>query len=349
MTRYVIKRVLLVLLTTFIVLSLTYILLACLKTEKVFLPSQGQIYAYYMDQVNRGFLIVLDHPDETLGTVLDTITMTGSTGRDVTYYFYQTPVMTRYVNWLSDIFTKRDWGTSQAYEVGRSTMDILLSRLPTTMSINIISVFISVPVGIGLGVLLALKKGSWFDNAFQIIIMIFISIPSFVLISYLIALAYNTDWLPPYWPQATDPTYRKVLAYIIPVTALSVGSLFGYARFVRAELCEVLESDYLLLARTKGLTRRQAIIKHAFRNSMVPVLPTVLSEFVAILGGSMILENLYQIPGVGQLYMAAFNTKDYSLLMTDMAFYTIIGLLAGIVVDLSYGFIDPRIRMGAKK
>ena len=82
---------------------------------------------------------------------------------------------------------------------------------------------------------------------------------------------------------------------------------------------------------------------------MVPVLPTVLSEFVAILGGSMILENLYQIPGVGQLYMAAFNTKDYSLLMTDMAFYTIIGLLAGIVVDLSYGFIDPRIRMGAKK
>ena len=82
---------------------------------------------------------------------------------------------------------------------------------------------------------------------------------------------------------------------------------------------------------------------------MVPVLPSIVSEFIAILGGSMILENLYQIPGVGQLYMAAFNSKDYDLLMTDMAFYTIIGLLSSIIVDLSYGFIDPRIRMGAKK
>ncbi len=349
MTKYVIKRILLVFLTAFIVLSLTYILLACLKTEKVNLPSQGQEFAYYMDQVNRGFLVRTELPSDQLGALLDTITMTGEGGRQVTYYFYQAPVMTRYFNWISDIFLRWDWGTSQAYEVGRSTFDILLSRLPTTISINVISVLFSVPIGIGLGVLLALKKGSAFDNAFQIIIMVFISIPSFVLISYLIAFAYNVEWLPPYWPQATDPTYRKVLAYIIPVTALAVGSLFGYARFVRAELCEVLESDYLLLARTKGLTRRQAIIKHAFRNSMVPVLPSVVGEFIAILGGSMILENLYQIPGVGQLYMSAFNTKDYALLMTDMAFYTMIGLLAGIVVDLSYGFIDPRIRMGAKK
>ena len=187
MTKYVIKRVLLVLLTAFIVLSLTYILLACLKTEKVFLPSQGQIYAYYMDQVNKGFLVVTEFPNDTLGEVLDSLTMTGSGGRQVTYYFYQAPVMTRYINWLSDIFLHWDWGTSQAYEVGRSTFDILMSRLPTTISINILSVIVSVPLGIGLGVLLALKKGSWFDNAFQIIIMIFISIPSFVLISYLIA------------------------------------------------------------------------------------------------------------------------------------------------------------------
>ena len=258
-------------------------------------------------------------------------------------------VFDRYISWLGSIFTKWDWGTSSGFEVGRETLDILLSRLPTTMTLNIISVLISVPLGIGYGVILALKKGSVFDNVSQVIIMIMISIPGFVLISYLIMLSYNVDWLPSYWPQATDPTSRKIAAYIIPVTVLSLGSIFGYARFVRAELCEVLESEYLLLARTKGLTRRQAILRHAFRNSMVPVLPSVVSEFVGILGGSMILENLYQIPGVGQLYMAAFNHKDYSLLMTDMAFYTIIGLLAGIIVDLSYGFIDPRIRMGAKK
>lgn len=348
MTKYVIKRILLALLTTFIVLSLTFILISCLKTEKAFLPSQGQIYAYYMDQVNRGFLVVKQFEDSSLGSLLDTVTIPLN-GKDVTYYFYQTPVMVRYWNWLSGILTRWDWGVSQAFEIGRSNVDILMSRLPTTISINVISVIVSVPIGIGLGVICALKKGSVFDNVMQVVIMAFISIPSFVLISYLIALAYNTGSLPPYWPQGTDPTSKKVLAYVVPVIALASGSLFGYARFVRAELCEVLESDYLLLARTKGLTKRQAIIRHAFRNSMVPVLPSIVSEFIAILGGSMILENLYQIPGVGQLYMAAFNGKDYSLLMTDMAFYTIIGMLSGIVVDLSYGFIDPRIRMGAKK
>ena len=349
MTKYVIKRILLAFFTCFIVLSLTYILLCLLKVEKVFLPSQGQVFAYYMDQVKRGFLVVTENiPSNKYGNLLDTITL-GEGANKTIYYFYQKPVFDRYISWLGSIFTKWDWGTSSGFEVGRETLDILLSRLPTTMTLNIISVLISVPLGIGYGVILALKKGSVFDNVSQVIIMIMISIPGFVLISYLIMLSYNVDWLPSYWPQATDPTSRKIAAYIIPVTVLSLGSIFGYARFVRAELCEVLESEYLLLARTKGLTRRQAILRHAFRNSMVPVLPSVVSEFVGILGGSMILENLYQIPGVGQLYMAAFNHKDYSLLMTDMAFYTIIGLLAGIIVDLSYGFIDPRIRMGAKK
>lgn len=346
MGKYVIKRIALALLTTFIVLSLSYILLCCLKVEPLNLPNNrvAEEYAYYMDQVRRGFLVVTEEPVDNLGDLLDT-TVTGYG----TFYFYQRPVMDRYWSWLSSIITKWDWGVSQSYQMGANCLDILLSRLPTTMSLNILSVIISVPLGIGLGVICALKKGSIFDNVMQFVIMVFISIPGFVLISYLIMWAYKTSWLPTSWPQSTDPTAKKAAAYIIPVIVLSIGSIFGYARFMRAELCEVLESEYLLLARTKGLTRRQSIIRHAFRNSMVPVLPSIVSEFISILGGSMILENLYEIPGVGQLYMAAFNGKDYSLLMTDMAFYTIIGLLASIVVDLSYGFIDPRIRMGAKK
>ena len=348
MSKYVVKRVLLALATAFIVLSLTFILLNCLPVDKVYLPSQGAIYSYYMDQVNRGFLYVSEFENSSLGAIFDQVTMRVG-GRDVTYFFYQTPVMVRYGNWLSDIFTKWDWGVSQAYQIGRSNIDILASALPVTISINLLSVLFSVPLGIGLGVICALKKGSIFDNIMQVVIMTFISIPSFVLVSYLIAIASNTGDLPVYWPDSSASAGDKALAYIIPVITLASGSLFGYARFVRAELCEVLQSDYLLLARTKGLTKGQAIMKHAFRNSMVPVLPSIVSEFIAILGGSMILENLYGIPGVGRLYMSAFTSKDYSLLMTDMAFYTLIGLLSGIVVDLSYGFIDPRIRMGAKK
>lgn len=348
MKKYVIKRIILALFTTVIVLSLTYILLCCLKIQPTLQPSIGATFAYYHDQALKGFLVETTSEVDYLGELLDKVTMSASSG-NVTYYYYQAPVMERWLLWFGNIVTKWDWGVSSQYEVGRDCLDILLSRLPTTMSINILSVIFSVPLGIAFGVLLALKKDSVFDNISQVFIMIFISIPSFVLISVFILMAYQTDWIPTYWPQATDPTSRKVAAYIIPVCVLSIGSMLGYARFVRAELCEVLESEYLLLARTKGLTRNQAIWRHAFRNSMIPVLPSVVSEFISILGGSMILENLYQIPGVGQLYMSAFKSKDYSLLMTDMAFYTIIGLLSGIIVDLSYGFIDPRIRMGAKK
>ena len=128
-----------------------------------------------------------------------------------------------------------------------------------------------------------------------------------------------------------------------------MGSIAGYCRFTRAELCEVMSSEYLLLARTKGLTKRQAILRHALRNAMVPIVPSILAEFLSIMGGSMILENLYGIPGIGRLFVQALNGKDYNVLFVDMAIFTTFGLLAGVLLDISYGFIDPRIRMGAKK
>ena len=346
MTKYVIKRILFVALTCFIVLSLTYILINCLEMPTVVSSQPGTVIAYYRDQVEKGFVLEFTSPQSGLGKLLRQAT----DGSGITYYYYAKPVLDRYITWLSNVILRWDWGVSSAFQINTPTMDILAQRLPVTISINIISVIVSVPLGIGFGVVCALKKNSVFDSVSQVVIMALIAIPSFVLISYLILIAYNSNGaLPPFWPKETDPLSKKVAGYVIPVLALAIGSIAGYARFVRAELCEVLSSEYLLLARTKGLTRGQAILRHAFRNSMVPVLPSVVSEFIAILGGSMILESLYQIPGVGRLYISAFQQKDYNLLMTDMAFYTVIGLAASIVVDLSYGFIDPRIRMGAKK
>ena len=109
-----------------------------------------------------------------------------------------------------------------------------------------------------------------------------------------------------------------------------------------------MSSEYLLLARTKGLTKNQAITRHALRNAFVPILPSILAEFIGVFSGSLILESIYDIPGIGRLYITALNQKDYDVLLVDMAVFTIVGLLAGIVLDLSYGFIDPRIRMGEK-
>ena len=132
------------------------------------------------------------------------------------------------------------------------------------------------------------------------------------------------------------------------VLSLSFGTIAGLTRYTRAELTEVLTSEFLLLARTKGLTKRQAIMRHALRNAMVPIFPMIIGEFVGILSGSLIIEEIFGIPGVGALYINSINGLDYNFFMLLSAFYTLIGLVAGIVVDISYGFIDPRIRMGAR-
>ena len=135
---------------------------------------------------------------------------------------------------------------------------------------------------------------------------------------------------------------------VLPIFALSFGEIAGLTRFVRAELTETLTQDYMLLARTKGLSRGQATFRHALRNAMVPILPMIIGDFLSILGGSMIIERIFSIPGVGQLYIMSINQLDYDVFMLDTVFYTFIGLLAGIVIDISYGFIDPRIRVGER-
>ena len=138
------------------------------------------------------------------------------------------------------------------------------------------------------------------------------------------------------------------LSMLPAVFALSFGSIAGYARFTRAELTEVLTSEFMLLARTKGLTRSQATVRHALRNAMVPIFPMIIGEFISVLSGSLVIEKIFAIPGVGKLYLDSINTQDYDFFMMLSGFYTFVGLAAGIVIDISYGIIDPRIRMGAK-
>ncbi len=351
MLRYSLKRLLLAFVTAFIILTLTFIMVKALPISLKVSTSAGDRWGFYMTQVDLGYFSVITKPEtehyQPTMKIIESIVIDKTE-----YFFYPRPILEQYFSWLGNIFTKWDWGTSTSLEMGASAIRLIGRRLPTTMSINIIVVLLSVPLGIALGVYAGLKKNTWIDHTISTLIMIFVSIPGFVVITFLIFfLSYQTGWLPPSWPSADAPTGTRVLGYIIPVLSLSFGSICGYGRGVRAELCEVMSSEYLLLARTKGLTKNQAIVRHALRNAFVPILPSVLAEFIGILGGSIILERLYGIPGVGNIYLEALNNtpRDYNVLMVDMAIFTIIGLLAGILFDLSYGFIDPRIRMGAKK
>ena len=136
---------------------------------------------------------------------------------------------------------------------------------------------------------------------------------------------------------------------ILPVIAMSLGSIAGYSRYTRAELTEVLTSDFMLLARTKGLTRFQATVRHAFRNSLVPIFPMILGEFISVLSGSIVIEQVFSINGVGNVFLTSITQSDYDLFLFVGMFYTIIGLVGGLIVDLSYGIVDPRIRMGGGK
>lgn len=346
MWKYVLKRMGLALVTSFIILSLSFILIKCLPFEKPI----GMIYdqfSYFESQVTDGFVLRFEKPVNEYGEMLFKYTMPGT---NTTYHYYLKPTLDQYVQWLTNILTEWDWGVSSHIKMGVSAGSIIADQLPYTIKVNIFATLISVPMGILLGIVAALNKNKPIDHFLSTGVMIMTSIPSFVLITFLLLIfCYNNPILPSQWPADSAPMKQQILGYILPVCCLSFGSIAGYCRFVRAELCEVMSSEYLLLARTKGLTKQQAILRHALRNAMVPIVPSILAEVIGLLGGSMILENLYGIPGIGRLYTTALTSKDYNVLFVDMAVFTTISLLAGVVLDISYGFIDPRIRMGAKK
>ena len=267
---------------------------------------------------------------------------------------YNEPLLKQFYIYVKNIVTKWDFGTSWYISYRTPAADVLGRRLLPTVMINFYSMIFSVPLGILFGIYAAIRKNKWDDSLMSTLVMVFISVPSYVyafLVQYFLYFKLGILPLTMYSLADAGGSYftSKMFVSMIPaIIALSFGSIASYTRFVRAELTEALTSEYMLLARTKGLTRAQATARHALKNAFVPILPSILSEFVGLLGGSMIIEQIFAVPGVGQLYMKSLSLLDYDVFMMDCIFYTFIGLLAGIVMDLSYGFIDPRIRMGEK-
>ncbi len=272
---------------------------------------------------------------------------------------YNKPLIIQYFIYIKRVFTASDGGnfgyTFKMSPLYSSPAELLFSRFPPTVLINIYTMVVAVPIGLGLGVFMALRKNKIEDHVLSVLIMLVISVPSFVyafLVQYLFGVVwdllpltvapvsqYGNNWLHP-------EMFRSMLPAVI---AMSFGTIAGFARYTRAELTEVLTSDFMLLARTKGLTRTQATLRHAFRNSLVPIFPMILGEFIAILSGSVIIEKIFDVGGVGGLFLNSITLRDYDVFLFVGMFYVLIGLMGGLVIDLSYGWIDPRIRMGGKK
>ena len=319
MAMYILKRVLLALFVLLVITTACFMLVRMLPMELPTDPKQQQ---------------VLLQRWESLG--------------------YNEPLAVQYGIYLKNIFTNWDFGTSWKIHQLQPAWDLLVGRLTPTVLVNLYSLLFSVPVGILLGILAAIQKNRWPDTLISTSVMVFVSVPSYVyafLVQYLLYLKWGLFPLTVYSLADAGGSWftGKMFYSMVPaILALSFGTIAGLARFTRAELTETLTADYMLLARTKGLSRRQATARHALKNAMVPILPTIISSFVGILGGSFIIEKIFSIPGVGSLYLSAITQRDYDVFMVDSIFYTFIGLMAGIIVDISYGFIDPRIRMGEK-
>lgn len=318
MGKYVVKRILLMIMTFFIITTMCFILIKLLPLPAV--KEQG-----------RDVELILARR-EAMG--------------------YNKPILVQYMLFWKHILFYGDFGLGEQLYSGQEVSKIVLQKIPYTVIVNLYSIIVAVPVGIALGIFAALKKNKWQDHVISTVVMLLISVPSYVyafVVQYF--LCFKTGWFfltVASQDQASFFSWTMFRSMMPTVISLAFGTIASLTRFTRAELAEVLTGEYLLLARTKGLTRKQAVVRHAMRNAMVPILPMILGEFIGILYGSLVIEKIFSVPGIGNLYVNSIYVRDYNFFMALTMFYTLIGLVGGLVTDLSYGFIDPRIKMGER-
>lgn len=247
-------------------------------------------------------------------------------------------------------YLQLDFGYSFFVKPAMPVKEVIMERLPITIQLNLFAAMFTLPTGLFFGVTMALKKGKLYDNVAMSIVMFFISAPSFVVAAVLqYFVAFRWGLLPLTLANEPTLTWTKFVSMILPILSLSFGNIANISRMLRAELSEALTSDYMLLAKAKGLTYGQTIVRHAFRNACVPMASQFLYLIIWLISGSVVIENLFSVPGLSNILVQSINAKDHWMTLGILYFYAIIGLVMAIAGDLSYGLLDPRIRMGGKQ
>lgn len=308
---YIVKRLLAMVLTLFIIISLSFFVIRMIPGEIPGIPEvkQAMIKRYNLDK----------------------------------------PLFDQYTIFLKN-FVSFEFGESMTLYPRRDVFSIIWEKVPVTLQLNLFSLLVTVPTGIILGIIAALKKNTYIDNGISIMVILNVSVPSFVFASLMqYVFAFKLGWFPIILSKDTAFTLSKIHSMILPVLALSFGGIAVITRYMRAELFEALGSEYMLLSKAKGLNQVQSTARHAIRNSFIPLCNIIIPMFMNVLGGSMVIESLFVIPGIGSLTVAAISTSDHYLTIAILFFYSIISLLSVLLVDLSYGIVDPRIRIGGGK
>ena len=252
------------------------------------------------------------------------------------------PFLSRFGKYLYDTFIRFDFGKSWAS--GASIKTEMLERLPRTMLLSVLTLAIAVIIGIPLGIIAAVKQNRWQDRMCMTIALLGVSIPNFWLSLMLILLfAVNLKWL----PAMGIGTWKH---FVLPAMAGSVGNIATLARQTRSSMLDVIRSDYITTARSKGVKEVDVITRHALKNALIPIITVIGTYFGRMLGGAMILETIFSIPGMGMYIVGGVANRDYPVVQTGSIFLAIVFSFCMLLVDLIYAAVDPRIKaMYARK
>lgn len=269
-------------------------------------------------------------------------------------YGLDRPLHVQYIDWLRR-FVMFDFGTS--FVDGRKVTDKIFERIPITLAINALSLALVFMCAIPIGILSAVKKGSVFDKLTTVFVFVGFSTPSFWLaLLAMIFFGVQLGWLPISGIQSMNVSdmnpLERALDYamhlVLPVGIAAFGGMAGLSRYSRSSMLEVIRQDYIRTARAKGLTERVVIMRHAFRNALLPVITILGMSVPGLIGGSVIFETIFAIPGMGQLFYASAMSRDYPTIMGILVIGAVLTLIGNLLADMAYAYADPRIRMGGR-
>ncbi|MBC7259615.1 MAG: ABC transporter permease [Chloroflexi bacterium] len=253
------------------------------------------------------------------------------------YYGLDKPLYQQYLTYIGNILTKFDFGPSMRQR-GRTVNEIFAAHLPISAQLGVLALLVALIIGIPLGIVAALKQNTFWDYLGMGVAVFGVSVPNIVLGPLLIWIfALALGWLP-------VAGWGKPSQMVLPSIALGLGSSAIIGRLTRASMLQVIREDYIRTARAKGLTERVIMIRHALKNAFIPVATVLGPMFAALVTGTFVVEQIFAIPGMGKYFITSVTNRDYAVVMGTTLLYAVFLVFANLAVDITYAFLDPRIR-----
>lgn len=337
MGKYILKRLLYILLIFLILSFLVFMIYNMLPVDKAAEAARAEVLANKKLDYNERYQYWQEH------------------------YGLNGTKVERYLRWLGvypfadgrfDGLLQGNLGTSSVY--GKPVSEVIAAPMQNTIFINIFATILGLGITLPLGIFCAVKRGSKRDVGVQVGTIIGYSLPTFIIaIVFMWLFSVVLGWFPVSgmqtagsvnwsdWAKFWDKMYHMAL----PLIVMTFCSLGGMTRYVRASMIEALSMDCIRTARAKGLRAKTVIYSHAWRNALIPIVTLVIGWFLGIFSGSVMIENIFSINGIGKTYYEALNSNDNEIILALQMFYIIIGLIGNLIIDIAYGFIDPRIRV----